>query len=84
MRANILLHDKKTALAIAKMRLDNSYTETVLLQGLPDYVFGEVFEAILVYDEYNNKQYNWCVDEGEIMGWIIDPIFVQRVEVLDV
>ena len=84
MRANVLLHDKKTALEIAKMRLDNSYTETALLQGLPDYVFGEAFEAILGYDKYDNKQYNWFVDEGELTGWIIDPIFVQRVEVLDV
>ena len=86
MRANILLHDKRTALAIAKVRRDNDeYDEFALLQGLPDYVFSEAFEAVLKYEE-DIDAFTWVTDESNPVnsGWHIEPMFVQRVEVLDV
>ena len=81
MRANIVIHTKDNALKI--MRMNDSeyiYADEYLLWHLPDFVFGEGYEATL---HYENNEYYWSVsDEDYECEWMVSPLMVQKVEVL--
>lgn len=81
MRANIVIHTKDNALKIMRMHdSEYAYTDEYLLWHLPDFVFGEGYEAIL---HYENNEYYWSVnDEDYKCEWMVSPLMVQKVEVL--
>ena len=84
MRANILLHPKEIALKMRKMDSRWQDVEDIdLLDYIPDHMFGEAFEAKLKLS-YEKDSYYWKIIENEEENYCILPIFVERVEVLDV
>ena len=77
MKANILIHNKNIAKKICSLKeMDN------ILYGLPDFVFGEAFEATLDYDKYGC--YTWIAkDEDGGVDWLVPAEIVERVEIIE-
>lgn len=77
MKANILIHKKNVAQKICDLKEKDN-----LLYGLPDFVFGEAFEATLDYGAYNC--YTWFAnDEDSDVEWVVPAELVERVEILE-
>ncbi len=77
MKANILIHKKDVAQKICDLKEKDN-----ILYGLPDFVFGEVFEATLDYEKYNC--YTWIAeDENCDVEWAVPAEIVERVEIIE-
>ncbi len=77
MKANILIHKKNIAKKIYNLKEKDN-----ILYGLPDFVFGEAFEATLDYDKY--RCYTWIAkDEDGGVEWLVPAEIVERVEIIE-